>query len=244
MIESHRQELAQLVARYVDAWCNALTSSASDTRSSRHAEALRALLRALGRLFVPGTEVDALSADAGASSQQQAASRQPLSSDALLAESVSRLRASVSEADEAAEEARHSLTAAEDRLVATAAAAAANAPGDAAAALRAALHASGRFQLLADSLLTGTVLLQHSSTSHLQCDVQSTYRHASTKAALAQSDAPCASKRQCFQKGDAINILAAVVAGEWLLRLPATRPLLEKIFQQAPASAALLALVS
>jgi len=35
-----------------------------------------------------------------------------------------------------------------------------------------------------------------------------------------------------------------VVAGEWLPRVPAAAPLLEAVFMQAPAPAALLALVS
>jgi hypothetical protein len=146
-------QLPDLVARYVVAWCDALTKSASDSRSPRHAEALCALLRGLGRLFVPGVDLDALRAQAAPQDDRNHRTPQPHSGDALLAESVSRLRTSDPGAGtEAAADAQQALAAAEKRLVA---AAAALPPAEAGAVLRGALHASGRFQLLADGLLTG-----------------------------------------------------------------------------------------
>ena len=146
-------QLLPLVAHYIVAWCGALTKSASDSRSHRHAEALCALLRGLGRLFVPGVELDALRAPAALQNDHNQRTPQPQSGDALLAETVSRLRTSDSEGNtEAAADVQQALAAAEQRLVG---AAAALTPAEAGAALRGALHTSGRFQLLADSLLTG-----------------------------------------------------------------------------------------
>ena len=146
-------QLPDLVARYVVAWCDVLTKLASVSRSPRHAEALCALLRGLGRLFVPGVDLDALRAPAAPQNDRNQRTPQPCSGDALLAESVSRLRTSDSGAStEAAADAQQALAATEQRLVTVAAALP---PPETGAALREALHASGRFQLLADSLLTG-----------------------------------------------------------------------------------------
>ena len=146
-------QLPDLVARYIVAWCDALTKSASDSRSHRHAEALCALLRGLGRLFVPGLDLDTLRAPAAPRNDRNQRTPQPCSGDALLAKSVSRLRTNDSgPTTEAAADAQQAVAAAEQRLVA---AAAALIPAEAKAALQGALHASGRFQLLADSLLTG-----------------------------------------------------------------------------------------
>lgn len=243
MAEAGHQQLAVLAGRYVDACCSVLTKI-SDTRSTRDAAALRALLLGLGRLFVPGVDLAALTAEAAdvgtsASAQQQRQPRLP-DRDEFLTESASRLRVSLSGDFEAAEDAQRDLAVTEQQLTATAAAAV---HGNPAAALHAALHASGRFQLLAETLLAGALrnerqLLYEAAdptiprlVSLVECQICGQHRIHLRPAGSRAS-------------GESASDCCAVVAGDWLLRLPGARALLEALFQQAPAAAALLALVS
>ncbi len=160
MAEHSAWPLAQQTERYIDAWCSLLSRSTSDTRAQPNAAVVRALLFGLGRIFTPDFDTTALAAVEAASLQRRSrhASRSPFSGGALLAASTSVLTSTAHSDDRELTEAMSELQSSEKQLLdAAAAAAACDAAGDPAAALQAALHAGGRFPLLADCLLTGAM---------------------------------------------------------------------------------------